>query len=139
MLRTIAPDDRTMLLPALIVALVVLLLLVSSILVGRARGLYGIEAPATTGHPDFERAFRAQMNTQEAALMFLPTLALAAWLGQPLLASIFGAIWLLARAWYLAAYLRDADKRGPAFALGALMQVALLVLVFVALVRAALM
>ncbi|MBU6404219.1 MAG: MAPEG family protein [Pseudomonadota bacterium] len=128
-----------MLLLALIAALTVLLLLVSSILVGRARGLYGIKAPATTGHPDFERAFRAQMNTQEAALMFLPTLALAAWLGQPLLASVFGAIWLLARAWYLAAYLRDADKRGPAFALGALMQVALLVLVFVALVRAALM
>jgi uncharacterized MAPEG superfamily protein len=128
-----------MLLPALIAALTVLLLLVSSILVGRARGLYGIKAPATTGHPDFERAFRAQMNTQEAALMFLPTLALAAWLGQPLLASVFGAIWLLARAWYLAAYLRDADKRGPAFALGALMQVALLVQVFVALVRAALM
>ncbi len=139
MLRTIAPDDRTMLLPALIVALAVLLLLVSSIVVGRARGLYGIKAPATTGHPDFERAFRAQMNTQEAALMFLPTLALAAWLGQPLLASIFGAIWLLARAWYLAAYLRDANKRGPAFTLGALMQVALLVQVFVALARAALM
>lgn len=127
-------DTALMLLPALIVALTVLLLVVASGLVGRARGKYGIKAPATTGHPAFERAFRAQMNTQEAALMFLPTLALAAWLGHPLLATALGAVWLLARSWYLAAYLGNADKRGPAFGLGALMQVALLVLVFVELV-----
>lgn len=127
-----------MLLPALVAALAVLLLVVASGLVGRARGLYSIKAPATTGHPAFERTFRAQMNTQEATLMFLPTLALAAWLGHPLLAGTLGVIWLLARVWYLAAYLRDAERRGPAFGLGALMQLALLVLVFVELARSAL-
>ena len=28
--------------------------------VGRGRVLYGITAPAVTGHPDFERAYRVQ-------------------------------------------------------------------------------
>ncbi len=127
----------TMLLAALIVALTVVLLLVTAVVVARARGKYGIRAPATGGHPAFDRAFRVQANTQEAALMFLPTFALAAWLGDVRLAAMFGAVWLVARAWYVASYLRDAAKRGPAFALGMVMQVALLVQVFTELARAA--
>ena len=35
------------------------------IMVGRARGRYGIAAPATTGHEVFERHFRVHMNTLE--------------------------------------------------------------------------
>ena len=34
-----------------------------SILVGKARGEHGVEAPATTGHEIFERHYRVQMNT----------------------------------------------------------------------------
>ena len=126
-----------MLLAALIVELTVVLLLVTAIVVARARGKYGIRAPATTGHPAFDRAFRVQANTQEAALMFLPAFALSVWLGGGRLAAAFGAVWLVARVWYVAAYLRDAGKRGPAFALGMVMQVALLVQVFADLARAA--
>ncbi len=124
-------------LTALIAVLTVLLLLITSAIVGRARGRYGIQAPAVTGHPAFERAFRVQANTQEAVLMFLPTLALAAWLGDPRLAAAFGAVWLLARVWYAVAYLRDPARRGPAFALGMLMQIALLLQVLVAMAGAA--
>jgi glutathione S-transferase len=35
--------------------LAVIQLVVFGVLVGRARGTYGIAAPATTGHPVFER------------------------------------------------------------------------------------
>ena len=42
-------------LPALVVALTVLLLVLATWMVGRARGRYGVKAPATTGHADFER------------------------------------------------------------------------------------
>ena len=30
--------------------------------VGQARGRFKVEAPATTGHPTFDRLFRAQQN-----------------------------------------------------------------------------
>jgi glutathione S-transferase len=33
--------------------------------VGAARGKHKIAAPAVTGNPDFERAYRVQMNTLE--------------------------------------------------------------------------
>lgn len=114
--------------PAVVTLLIVLLLFVNGFLVGRARGRYGIKAPATSGHEAFERVFRVQMNTQESALMVLPTLWIAAWYGNPDLAAIAGAAWVLARVWYALAYSRDASKRGPAFSLSMLAFAALFVL-----------
>ena len=61
-----------------LVALAALLeYLVFGLLVGRARGLYGVKAPAVTGHPVFERYYRVQMNTLELLVVFLPVLWLA--------------------------------------------------------------
>ena len=37
-------------------------------LVGRMRIKHNILAPATTGHPEFDRAFRVQMNTLERSV-----------------------------------------------------------------------
>lgn len=111
----------------LVTVLTVLLLMTTMGLVGRARGRYGVKAPATQGPEGFERAFRVQMNTQESALMFLPALWAAASFGQPWLSALFGAAWLLARVWYLVAYLDPAGNRGPAFALSALAILALVV------------
>ena len=68
-------------LPALVTLLTVLLMFGTATAVGFARGKYGIKAPATSGHPAFERAFRVQMNTLEATMMFLPLLWLAAHYG----------------------------------------------------------
>ena len=42
--------------------------------VGRARGKYGIAAPAISGHPDFERDFRIHANTLEWLPLFLVSL-----------------------------------------------------------------
>ena len=43
-------------------------------LVGRARAQYGVRAPATTGHPQFERVYRVHQNTLEALIIFVPAL-----------------------------------------------------------------
>ena len=114
--------------PAVVTLLIVLQLFANGLMVGRARGRYGIKAPATSGHEAFERVFRVQMNTQESALMVLPTLWVAAWYGNPDFAAIAGVAWVLARVWYALAYSRDASKRGPAFSLSMLAFAALFVL-----------
>jgi glutathione S-transferase len=91
-------------LPALVTVLTVLLLGVVVWNVSRARGRYGIHAPATHGPVEFERIYRVQMNTFEAALMFLPSLWLFGHYGNPMWAGILGFVWLAARVWYAAAY-----------------------------------
>ncbi|HEY2344720.1 MAG TPA: MAPEG family protein [Xanthomonadaceae bacterium] len=88
--------------------------------VGRGRGKYRIAAPATSGHPDFERLFRVQMNTLEALAMFLPSLWIAARHADPVLVGGIGLVWVVARIWYAVAYAGDAKKRGLGFGLGML-------------------
>ena len=63
---------------ALVTLLAVLVYFYSSILVSRARGKFGVKLPATSGNADFERVFRAQMNTLEWMPIFLPSLWLFA-------------------------------------------------------------
>jgi len=114
----------------LIVLLTVMLMFWTIMRVGRARGRYQIHAPAVSGHPDFERVYRVQMNTLEQVAMFLPTFVIAAQYGDALWANALGASWLLGRAWYVIAYSRAANKRGPAFILGMLAWFGLLLLAF---------
>lgn len=116
-------------LPELVVLLTVLLLIAATTVVGRARGRHGIKAPATTGHPAFERAYRIQMNTLEYTVIFLPTLWLAARFGNPMWAGILGLIWLAGRVWYVFAYLRDPASRHYPFLLS---MVGLILLVLLA-------
>ncbi|MCW8806843.1 MAG: MAPEG family protein [Rhodanobacter sp.] len=115
-------------LPALVTLLNLLLLLFTASVVGRARALHGIKAPAVTGHPAFERAYRVQMNTLENTVLFLPTLWLAANYGFSGWAGMAGLVWIVGRIWYAQAYLKDAAKRGPGFTLGTLAWAALLVM-----------
>lgn len=91
-------------LPALVTVLTVLLLALLSWNVGRARGRYGVRAPQTSGPPEFERAYRVQMNTIESVVMFLPVLWLFARYVNPLWAGVLGFVFLAARAWYAVAY-----------------------------------
>jgi glutathione S-transferase len=102
---------------ALLTILTVLLLAACTVYVGRARGRYGVKAPAVTGPEGFERALRVQGNTNEAALMFLPALWVAAQVHVAGIAAALGALWLLARIWYALAYANPSRNRGPAFAL----------------------
>lgn len=105
-------------LPALVTLLNVLLLFGTAWAVGSARGKYAIKAPATTGHPLFERAYRVQMNTLENTVLFLPTLWLAAHYGFSGWAGVAGLVWIVGRVWYALAYLKDPAKRGPGLLVG---------------------
>lgn len=102
---------------AFVTLLIGLLMFATGINVGRARGLYGIKAPAVTGHEMFERAYRIQMNTLENAVLVLPALWLCAGFVGDRFAATLGAAWLIARIWYAIAYQSDPKKRGPAFGL----------------------
>lgn len=104
-------------LPELVTLLSVLLLFTTALVVGSARHRYHIKGPAVSGHPQFEIAFRVQMNTLENTVIFLPALWLAALHGFAVWAGIAGLVWLAARIWYMLAYLREPRSRGPAYAL----------------------
>jgi uncharacterized MAPEG superfamily protein len=123
-------------LPALVTLLTVLLLFGTMWAVGHARGKYGVKAPATTGDPAFERAYRVQMNTLEATVMFLPTMWRAAHYGFTGWAGIAGLVWLVGRVWDALAYLRDASKRGPGYLVSMLGWAAALVMACIGVARA---
>lgn len=99
--------------------------------VGRARSKFGVAAPAVHGNEDFERVFRAHQNTVEQLVLFLPLLAVAAWLWGDQYAAIYGLVWSLGRLLYVEGYARAAGKREIGFllsgALSLLVLVALLV------------
>ncbi len=83
----------------------------------RARGRNAIAAPAVSGHPEFERCFRVQMNTLEWLPLFLPSLWLFAYYWDSRVAAGLGAVWILARIAYAIAYVKDPARRGPGFAI----------------------
>jgi len=111
---------------ALITALSTIVITIAMYLVGRARGKYQVQVPATTGHPDFERAFRAHQNTLEQAIMFLPLLWLATIYCNEQYAAYLGYAWLIGRLWYIFGYIAEAGKRSTGFMIGALAQLGLL-------------
>ena len=78
-------------------------------------------APAVSGHPDFDRAFRIQANTLEWLPLFLVSLWLfaLAWNDDKIAAAI-GVVWIVGRALYMTGYSKQADKRGPGFGIQAL-------------------
>lgn len=107
-------------LTALTSLFIVMLMFATTAAVGIARKRHDIRAPAMTGHPDFERAYRVQMNTLEWVVMVLPCLWIAAAFVGDGVAAVFGAVWIGARAWYAVAYRRDPASRGAGFLVAAL-------------------
>jgi glutathione S-transferase len=93
--------------------------------VGRARGRYGIKAPAVTGNENFERVYRIQMNTLEQLVFFLPALWLYAVLVSDAGAAVGGLIWVIGRIIYALAYTRDPATRGRGVMITMLAQVGL--------------
>jgi glutathione S-transferase len=87
--------------------------------VSKARTAFGIKAPATTGHPDFERAFRVQMNTLEWMPVFLPALWLFAIYLSDSIAAVLGLVWIAGRFLYLTGYTQAANKRSMGFTIQA--------------------
>ncbi len=97
-----------------------------AIIVGRARETYGVAAPATTGHPEFERRFRVQQNTLEQLIIFIPAMLLfSAWVSAGW-ACVLGVVFLVGRWQYYRGYVADPASRGRGFMIGALAQMLLL-------------
>jgi glutathione S-transferase len=119
---------------ALATLLALLVYFYSSILVSRARGKFGVKLPAISGNPDFERVFRAHMNTLEWLPIFLPALWLfAIYIGDGIAAAL-GLVWVIGRILYVLGYAKAVAKRGPGFAIQALATIALWVGAFGAIV-----
>lgn len=78
--------------------------------VGKARARSGIEAPAVTGDPAFERVFRAQANTMEQLVVFLPAVYAAGYFIHELYAVAAGFLFLVGRAVYFRSYVRGASR-----------------------------
>jgi len=111
----------------IVALLAVLQFLIFGILVGRARARHGVKAPATSGHPRFERAFRVQMNTLEQLAGFLPCLLIAAAYRNGAVIAAVGAVYLIRRQIYRQAYMADPAKRSLGFILTVLPTAALFV------------
>lgn len=86
-----------------------------SIRVMRARGKYGVAAPAITGHEIFERHFRVHMNTQEQLLLLLPSLWMFAGFISPVWAAALGLIYVIGREIYARGYVQDPKRRELGF------------------------
>ena len=87
------------------------------IMVGKARGEYGVKAPATSGHEMFDRAFRVHMNTLEQLVGFLPALLIAGVYWSNFIIAAIGAVYIVGRFIYRKTYLEDPAKRGLGFLL----------------------
>jgi len=104
--------------PALVTVLALLLYIGVFLTAGRARGRCGVQAPAVTGAPEFERALRVQQNTLEQLIWFLPALWLFAFYVSPLWSSVIGLVWIAGRIYYAVSYYRDPASREPGFIIG---------------------
>lgn len=88
--------------------------------VGQQRVKQGVNAPATSGHPDFDRAFRVHQNTLEQLIIVIPSLWVFAVYWPPELAAGLGAFFIIGRQVYRGAYIGDPAKRSAGFGIGAL-------------------
>jgi glutathione S-transferase len=111
---------------AVVVALALIEFFIFGMLVGRARGTYGVPAPAIAGHPVFERYMRVHQNTMEQLVIFVPAIFLFATYVSPNIAAALGLLFVVGRVVYLQGYVADPKKRSTGFALSAVAQIGLM-------------
>ena len=83
---------------AIVTALALIQYLVIGALVGRARVKGGVQAPAISGDPIFERYFRAHQNTLEQLILFVPSLWIFAHYVSAPVAAGLGLVFIIGRA-----------------------------------------
>jgi uncharacterized membrane protein YecN with MAPEG domain len=111
---------------AFVIALALFEFAVFGMLVGRARGKYRVAAPAISGHPVFERYFRAHQNTMEQLVAFVPAMWLFGTYVNPTWAGWLGLVFVVGRVVYLVGYVADPARREIGFALSSVPVVILL-------------
>jgi glutathione S-transferase len=112
---------------AFVIALALLEFVAFGILVGRARGRYGVKAPAMSGHEVFDRYFRVHYNTMELLIVFVPSIWFFGQYVSPQWAAGLGAIYLVGRIVYFRGYVADPAKRESGFGMSVLPVLVLLV------------
>ncbi len=114
-----------------LVAVVILLALLEfvafGVMVGRARVLYAVKAPATSGNEVFERHFRVHYNTLEALIVFVPSIWLFGLYVSPQWGAGLGAVYLVGRIVYFRSYVADPARRSMGFGMSMLPMLALLI------------
>lgn len=105
---------------AVVIVIAVLQYLAFGTLVGRARGRYGVKAPAVSGDEVFNRYFRVQQNTLELLIAFVPAISLFAIYVNPNWAAGIGVVFVIGRQLYLHSYVADPARRSLGFLLSAL-------------------
>lgn len=103
---------------AIVVMLALLQFVYFSVEVGRARGRYSVPVPATSGSELFNRYFRAQQNSAEQLLVFLPAVYACGFYASEALAASLGLVFVLGRMLYFRGYTDPDKNRIPGFALG---------------------
>jgi glutathione S-transferase len=105
---------------ALVSLLALLVYFYMGLRVGQARGKFKVAAPATSGHPDFERAFRIHANTLEWLPLFLVSVWLFSVLISDLWAALVGVVWIVGRILYLNGYTKAPEAREMGFGIQAM-------------------
>lgn len=117
-----------MALVSIVVLIAVIEYMVFGFLVGSARGKYGVAAPAVSGDPMFERYYRVQQNTLEQLAILLPAITVYGFYGNPQIAAGLGAVFIIGRAIYAVAYIKEPSKRALGFVMGWLATVLMILL-----------
>jgi glutathione S-transferase len=125
-MTAVSCQEEIMEVTAIITILALLQFIVFSVQVGAMRAKHGIKAPATSGHPDFERMHRVQQNTLEQLIVFVPALWMFAYFADPLWAAAIGGVFIIGRVIYRRAYLQDPATRSMGFTIGILASAVLL-------------
>lgn len=97
-----------------------------SYLVGKARGTYGVHAPAVSGNTNFEREFRVHQNTLEQLVALIPAMWMFGMYVHALTAAGLGLVFIISRFIYRNAYLTDPKSRSPGFGIGAVCTITLI-------------
>ncbi|WP_416907689.1 MAG: MAPEG family protein [Polymorphobacter sp.] len=85
--------------------------------VGRARFTWNVPAPASSGHPEFDKRYRVQMNTLEQLILLVPAVLLSAHVLGDMVTAALTFTWSIGRIIYARSYYADPAKRGPGFGL----------------------
>jgi len=103
--------------------------------VGRSRATWNVPAPASSGHPEFDKRYRVQMNTLEQLALLAPAALMAVgFIGDQATGGLC-LTWSLGRIIYARSYYADPAKRGPGFGLTLLPSLILIIAVIVGAVR----
>lgn len=112
---------------AIVTALALIQTFVFAFQVGQARVKNSVDAPATSGSDDFDRAFRIHQNTIEQMVIFVPSLWMFGYYVDARIGAGVGLVFIIARLIYRNAYRGDPKRRGTGFSIGAVSMMILLV------------